>query len=95
MEQLYKPFVSKAPNKKYSVYVKNGTGKKLIHFGDKRYQHYKDVLGHYAHLNHLDKDRRNNYYSRHGKAPSKDTAKYWAHKILWPMEGGDVKYLEP
>ena len=37
---LYKPFVSKVKNKKYSVYVKADTksGKKLISFGDKRYQ---------------------------------------------------------
>ena len=40
---LYKPFVSKAKNKNYSVYVKSSSGgKKLIHFGDRRYQHYKD-----------------------------------------------------
>ena len=46
---LYKPFVSKAQNKKYSVYVKSSTGgKKLIHFGDKRYEQYKDKLGHYS-----------------------------------------------
>ena len=37
--ELYKPFKSKAKNKKYSVYVKGG---KLIHFGDKRYGQYKD-----------------------------------------------------
>ena len=45
---IYKPFVSKAKNKKYSVYVKGPTGKiKLIHFGDKRYGQYHDKLGHY------------------------------------------------
>ena len=40
--ELYKPFKSKAKNKKYSVYVKGG---KLIHFGDKRYGQYKDKIG--------------------------------------------------
>lgn len=81
---LYKPFVSKAKNKKYSVYVKGKSGNpRLIHFGDKRYGQYKDKLGHYTHLNHKDKKRRANYHSRHGKATSKDSAKYWSHKILW------------
>lgn len=81
---LYKPFVSSAKNKKYSVYVKRIKGGiKLIHFGDKRYGQYKDMIGNYSHLDHLDKKRRDNYYKRHGKATSKDTAKYWSHKILW------------
>ena len=85
MEKLYKPFVSKAKNKKYSVYVKNvkNNGVKLIHFGDKRYSQFKDKLGHYKHLDNNDKKKRDNYYKRHGKAVSKDTAKYWSHKILW------------
>ena len=84
--ELYKPFVSKAKNKKYSVYVKNEkTGKpKLIHFGDKRYQQFKDMIGHYKNLDHGDKSRRKQYYARHGPATSKNTPKYWSHKILWP-----------
>lgn len=80
MKDLYKPFKSKAKNKKYSVYVKGG---KLIHFGDARYGQFKDKLGHYSHLDHNDPKRRKSYYARHGKAISKDTAKYWSHKILW------------
>ena len=55
-KQLYKPFVSKAKNKKYSVYVKsdNKNGKKLIHFGDSRYGQFKDKLGHYKSKDHGD-----------------------------------------
>lgn len=86
-KELYKPFKSTAKNKKYSVYVKDPSkksGMKLIHFGDKRYEHFKDKLGHYSKLDHGDKERRKKYYARHGKkATSKDTAKYWSHKILW------------
>ena len=82
--QLYKPFVSKAKNKKYSVYVKGQTGKpRIIHFGDSRYGQFKDKIGHYKSLDHNDPKRKKNYYARHGKATSKDTAKYWSHKILW------------
>ena len=82
---LYKPFISKVKHKKYSVYVKsdNKSGIKLISFGDKRYEQFKDKLGFYSHLDHNDLKRKDNYYSRHGKAKSKDTAKYWSHKILW------------
>mgnify|MGYP003649090381 CR=1 FL=1 len=82
---LYKPFVSKVKNKKYSVYVKADTksGKKLISFGDKRYGQFKDKLGHYSHLDNNDPKRKKAYYARHGKATSKDTAKYFSHKYLW------------
>ena len=81
---LYKPFVSKAKNKKYSVYVKGQTGKpRIIHFGDSRYGQFKDKIGHYKSLDHNDPKRKKSYYARHGKATSKDTAKYWSHKILW------------
>jgi len=81
---LYKPFKSKAKNKKYSVYVKSKSGgTRIIHFGDSRYGQYKDKLGSYKHLDHGDKKRRAAYYSRHGPATDKNMAKYWSHKILW------------
>ena len=81
---LYKPFPSKAKNKKYSVYVKNGKGgKKLIHFGDSRYPQYRDKLGHYKSKDHGDEKRRKSYLARHGSTTDKNTAKFWATKILW------------
>ena len=81
---LNKPVKSTRKNKKYMVYVKTESGKKkLIHFGDSRYQHFKDKIGLYSHLDHNDPKRKANYYSRHGKATSKASAKYWSHKILW------------
>ena len=83
MTELYKPFVSNAKNKKYSVYVVINGKTKLIHFGDKRYQHFEDKLGYYRNLNHYDEQRRKNYHARHGDTKDKNTAKYWAHKILW------------
>ena len=83
MKEPYKPFKSQAKNKKYSVYVKNGSKIKLIHFGDKRYQHYKDKLKVYSKLDTNDKKRRKLYYARHGYTNDKNTAKYWANKILW------------
>ena len=67
-KKLYKPFVSNAKNKKYSVYVKGQNGKpKLIHFGDKRYQQFRDrtPLHLYSKKNHGERSRLRNYYSRH------------------------------
>lgn len=84
LKPLYKIKKSTSKNKKYMLYVLSDTGKKkLIHFGDSRYQQYKDKLGHYSHLDHGDKKRRERYYKRHGLASDKNTRKYWAHKILW------------
>ena len=83
MIPLYHPFKSRAKHKKYSVYVLKDNRRHLLHFGDARYGQYKDKLGHYAHLDHNDQARRDAYYKRHGPATDKNTAKYWAHKILW------------
>ncbi len=81
---LYKPWPSKAKNKKYSVYVKGKNGKvKKINFGDKRYGQFKDKLGKYKSKDHGDKKRRKAYYDRHGRTTDKNTALYWANKILW------------
>jgi len=80
---LYKPFVSKAKNKKYSVYVMKNNKKRLIHFGDSRYGQFKDKIGHYSSLDHNDKERKKRYYKRHGQTSDKNSAKYWSHKILW------------
>ncbi len=81
--ELYKPFKSKAKNKKYSVYVMKNGKKSLIHFGDTRYGQFKDKIGEYSKLDHNDPKRKKAYYSRHGKTNDKNTAKYWSHKILW------------
>jgi len=79
-KELYKPFISKAKNKKYSVYVKsnNKSGIKLIHFGGKGYQVY---------YQHKDKKRQKSYLARakgiknkKGELTYKDknTANYWS-----------------
>lgn len=67
--------------KKYMVKV----GKEFIHFGDTRFQHYKDKtpIKLYSNLDHLDKERRHRYYLRHGISNDKNSAKYWASKYLW------------
>tara|TARA_R110001606_G_scaffold363029_1_gene516954 strand:+ start:621 stop:896 length:276 start_codon:yes stop_codon:yes gene_type:complete len=82
--ELYKPFPSKAKNKKYSVYVKadNKSGKKLINFGHSDYEDY---------TTHKDKKRQKSYLARAKGIKNKegqltwklkDTPNYWAVK-LW------------
>jgi len=80
---LYKPFKSTAKNKKFSVYVMKDGKKKLIHFGDSRYEDFTE---------HKDEKRRASYLKRakgikdkQGKLTWKDknTANYWAVKMLW------------
>lgn len=79
--ELYKPVKSTRKYKKYMVLTKRG----IIHFGDNRYNQFKDKLGVYKHLDHKDKDRQKSYYARHGEKNTKDkeSAKYWSHKCLW------------
>ena len=79
--ELYKPIKSTRKHKKYMVLTKNG----VIHFGDNRYEQFKDKIGLYSYLDHNDKKRKELYYKRHGNRDIKnmESAKYWSHKILW------------
>ena len=93
---------SKGPfPKKYTAYIKNKKTKKIrkIHFGDRRYQQYKDrtPLKLYKNKNHNTRKRMQNYFSRHSgtkirnkaikreKIKSKGlyNAKILSHKYLW------------
>ena len=87
--------------KKYTVKVKNNkTGRiRKIHFGDVRYQQYKDrtPLKLYKKMNHNTRKRMRNYFSRHSgtknrkqaikkeKNKSKNyyNAKILSHIYLW------------
>ena len=81
--------------KKYTAYIKNKKTKKLrlLHFGDKRYQQYKDrtPLKLYKNKNHGTRKRMQNYYSRHSgiknrnkaiKHEKKKNKGYYTPKIL-------------
>jgi len=74
---------SKTQFKKYDVYdIK--TDKKIASFGDKRYGHYKDRIGHYSYLDTNNEARRRLYRLRHASdIHNKDGAGYWAAKYLW------------
>jgi len=79
--KLYIPIKSTRKHKKYMVLTKIG----IIHFGDNRYEQFRDKIGVYSHLDHNDKKRKELYYKRHGNKDikNKESAKYWSHKILW------------
>lgn len=89
---LYKPFVSKNLKKKYSVYVIKNGSKRLIHFGDRSMQQYKDKLGNYSSKDHLDPKRRKSYLARskgikdgNGNLTwkNKNSANYYSIRYLW------------
>lgn len=80
---LYKPFKSKAKNKKFSVYVMRDGKKILINFGDTRYEDFRQ---------HKDKKRRKSYLARAKGIKNKkgeltwklkDTPNYWSVRFLW------------
>lgn len=80
---LYQPFPSNSKNKKFSVYVMKDNKKKLIHYGDSRYEDYTQ---------HKDKKRQASYLARakgiknkKGELTYKDknSANYWAVNKLW------------
>jgi hypothetical protein len=60
-------------NYKYKVTItlKNGVSR-IVQFGDKRYQHYKDKIGLFTHLDHNDPVRRRSYRIRHGSIKLKN-----------------------
>ena len=62
-------------NKKYMAILRNKQTDKIVkvHFGDNRYQHFKDTtgMGLYKHLDHNDEDRRARFRARHSKYFSK------------------------
>jgi len=63
--------------KKYTVYVKDKSGKvRIVHFG---------AVGYSDYLKHKNKKRRANFKARHNCATAKDrtTARYWACNYNW------------
>tara|TARA_R110002072_G_scaffold121607_1_gene255611 strand:+ start:2312 stop:2575 length:264 start_codon:yes stop_codon:yes gene_type:complete len=82
-KELYKPFPSTRKNKKFSVYVMKEGTKRLIHFGDNRYQDFRQ---------HKDEKRRQSYLKRAKGIKNKkgeltwklkNTANFWSVHYLW------------
>ena len=91
-KKIVKPIINKImkssrKTKKYMVNVKfpNKRGYKLIHFGARGMAQFKDKtpLKLYSSMDHLDKKRKDNYYSRFGKTNDKTSPMWWSHRYLW------------
>lgn len=87
--QLQKIVPTESKMKKYTAIITNkNTGRTVkLHFGDERYQQYKDStgLGCYTHLDHNDKKRRAAYKARH-KATLKAgfySPGFFSDRYLW------------
>jgi len=78
-DYIFKP--SRRKNKKYDVFTLDGEF--ITSFGDKRYEQYRDNIGHYADKNHYDKDRRYRYFKRHGNKFKFESAGYFSALYLW------------
>lgn len=70
-------------NKKYKAIVTIDKKQQTVHFGDVRYEHYKDStpLKLWSHLNHNDLERRRQYHIRHKN--NNGLAGLLAKKYLW------------
>ena len=81
---MYKFKVSSRNNKKYDVYKDN---KYLTSFRSKTNQHFEDKtpLKYYSYINHLDLNRKQNYYKRFGKKENAkfESPKWFSHNYLW------------
>lgn len=81
---MYEIRVSTRKNKKYDVYKND---KYLLSFGDLRYQHFRDItpLKAFAHLDHNDKKRRDNFRKRFQKHDhwDEDKSMFYSWNYLW------------
>ncbi len=78
-------FTIKKSTRKHKKYMAVfSDGRPSVHFGDNRYEQYRDStsLKLYKHLDHGDKKRQKAYFDRHGKAELY-SAKWFSHKYLW------------
>jgi len=78
MKEKIIKFVKGPFPKKYTAHIQNKKTKKnrIIHFGDRRYQQYKDRtgLGLYSNKNHNTRKRMQNYFSRHSGTKNRSQA---------------------
>lgn len=86
--QISAPSTSK--DKKYDLLDLQGN--KILSFGSLQMEHYKDKLGYYKKLNHLDPKRRKSYLARSAGIINKDgnftkddpeSPNFWSRRYLW------------
>ena len=86
----YRIFVSDKHPKKYYALIPSAVNAnatvrtRKVYFGDVRYEHYKDKLGHYKDLDHNSTKRREMYKKRMEKnRHAVGTAGWFADQLLW------------
>lgn len=70
---------------KYVAILKHDSGRmKRVPFGDKNYPQYRDTLGFYSDLDHMDKKRQSSFLARHAKNIDNKFSSAWFSKVfLW------------
>ena len=76
-------YIFRRSTKKHKKYDVFRDGVLIASFGDRRYQHFRDAIGLWSHLDHLDDVRRKRYYARHGKRAVRESPKWFSHNYLW------------
>lgn len=98
-EEIFDIRKSNRKNKKYVATVGDAKKKRKIHFGDSRYEQYRDStnIGAFSKKDHRDEKRRRNYFKRHSgvnnkkdaikkeikESNGKYNAKILSHLLLW------------
>lgn len=90
-DKVHKKYKATIPAKLWSKHRSATTVDRVVHFGDTRYQHYKDRIGLFAKLDHNDAKRRKNYRTRHGAIMAKGglaievkfSPAYFSYYYLW------------
>jgi hypothetical protein len=72
----------RSPRKHKKLVATLPDGRK-VHFGDTRYQHYRDKTGILSGLDHNDPERRRRYRARHGTDPPLHSPAWFALNVLW------------
>jgi hypothetical protein len=78
--------IAKDGKHKYIAILQNKkTGRdRQVPFGSIQHQHYRDSLGYYADLDHLDKKRQENFLKRHAKnITHKFSSGWFSANFLW------------
>jgi len=85
LPETQKKYTAYIPKELWNKYRDDKINKpfKKVSFGNIHYEHYYDKVGKYSYLNHLDIERRKNYYKRHKIDYPIFSPDFFAKKILW------------
>ena len=85
-DREFKKYKAIVPAKLWNKYRDKVERDQTVHFGDIRYEQYKDKIGMYKKLDHNDAIRRMNYRMRHGSQLHQEftfSPAYFSFYYLW------------